>query len=115
MTHAFATAFPARLLLRALCLSSLALAGAGPARADIPPPPGYVESCTPEKACPGSASVSCRGSFRDADGCRKQFEPQGLVRACRTRGASVWTEVWCKPTKGAPAAPPASASASKPQ
>ena len=104
MTLADATHFPARLLWRALYLSSLALAAAGPARADIQPPPGYVESCTPEKACPGRASVTCRGSFRDADGCRKEFEPQGLARACRTRGASVWTEVWCKPAVGAPAA-----------
>ncbi|MBL8359836.1 MAG: hypothetical protein JNN18_05025 [Rubrivivax sp.] len=111
MTHAPATVFPPRLRRFAALLPFLVLALAGPTRADIPPPKGYVETCTPERACAGRAAVSCRGSFRDADGCQKQFEPQGLVRACRTRGASVWTEVWCKPAPGSAPAPAASEAA----
>lgn len=101
---------------RAALLAGAVAALAGPARADIPPPAGYVESCTPEKACPGRASVSCRGSFRDADGCRKEFAPQGMTYACRTRGASVWTEIWCKPAPAAPSAsqPAAAAAPRKP-
>jgi MYXO-CTERM domain-containing protein len=78
---------------------------AGPAaRADVPPPDGYVESCTVEKraAAGGVGCVACGDAYHGApDACATALAGQGLERACRTRGASVWTEVWCKSGAGA--------------
>lgn len=73
------------------------LLSATPAAADLPPPVGYVEKCSVEKQR-GSAEdcVSCSTYFAQADACEKQHAPRGYARRCRTRGASTWSEVWCK-------------------
>lgn len=83
-------------------LSSLLLAPA--ALADVAPPPGYVEQCTVSKQQKdGLECTLCTGAYHGApDHCVKIYEPQGLTRACRTRGASVWKEVWCRKAGGPP-------------
>ncbi|HEX2877056.1 MAG TPA: hypothetical protein VHP33_37655 [Polyangiaceae bacterium] len=88
-------------------------------RADVPPPEGYVEPCTVEKqSASGQGCVLCGDSYyKTPNACAAKLEPDGYTKACRTRGASTWKEVWCKNGKGAPAAsaPPApSASAAAP-
>ena len=82
------------------------------ARADVPPPEGYVEQCTVEKLAPGQECVLCGDSYyKTPDACAAKLEPSGYAKACRTRGASTWKEVWCKKGKGA-AVPSASAASS---
>lgn len=67
-----------------------------PAAADIAPPPGYEETCTLEQVqVAGNSCVECRGSFQDREACATEWSPQGYEKACQTRGASVWTEIWC--------------------
>ncbi len=85
------------------------LAWVGVARADLPPPPDFVEVCTPA-VCPQGAGVSCEGSFEGRVAC-EALEARGYVASCRTSGASVWTEVMCPaalsaPAPAAPNAPP---------
>lgn len=92
--------------MRALLAVFAALAVAavsGPAFADLAPPPGYVEKCTVEnhqkdnKTC-----TSCAADFKSRDRCESELGPKGYTRACRTRGASLWSEVWCLEGKPAP-------------
>jgi hypothetical protein len=73
------------------------LAFAGVAHADVPPPPGYVETCTVEQQQTGGARCeACRANFQDASACETRFASTQMQRRCRTTGASVWTEVWCE-------------------
>jgi hypothetical protein len=75
------------------------------AHADIPPPPGYVESCTVEKQTrPGKECVSCNGYHGGREPC-EALEAQGYAKVCQTRGASVWEEVLCKDAPGGTATP----------
>jgi len=71
------------------------------ARADIPPPEGYVETCTLEKQ--GTAEnecVSC-GSFHGTpEKCSTLHGADGYTKNCQAGGASVWTEIWCRPKAG---------------
>lgn len=80
-------------------LAALAIAlSPGLALADIPPPKGYVEQCTVEKACKkGEEGTECRGWHGDPEGCSNRLSPAGWEARCQTRGASVWTEVFCRP------------------
>ncbi|MBW2256044.1 MAG: hypothetical protein JRI25_15785 [Deltaproteobacteria bacterium] len=70
--------------------------------ADIPPDPSYVEGCTTAQHT--TSEVECRecdawhGGRED---CEK-LEPEGWRTACRTAGASVWSEVMCRPRKSPP-------------
>ena len=89
----------------------LLLASCAVARADIPPPPGYVETCTAERQCPGQEVDRCSASFRERDACARRHAGDGYTLACRTRGASVWTELWCRPKPATPTAPGASSTA----
>jgi 3-methyladenine DNA glycosylase Mpg len=74
-----------------LCLASSALA-------DVPPPPGYVEQCTVEKQCQKNEDGdACSAWHGDHDKCKKLHQSDGFVYKCSTRGASVWTEVYCRP------------------
>ncbi len=82
------------------------------ALADIPPPPGYTETCTVELACPSAQGVVCSGSFfGDRTVCEREWATKGYSKACQTRGASTWDEVWCSnaappgPLSDAPAEP----------
>lgn len=77
------------------------------ALADVPPEPGYVETCTPEQACPGRASGVCSAWYGGSEEC-EPYRAKGWEKACQTRGASTWQEVWCAPGGAAPAPlPPA--------
>ena len=68
--------------------------------ADVPPPPGYVESCTVEKQCTkNEEGDACSAWHGERDKCEKKHAQDGFVRKCKTRGASVWTEVYCRPKK----------------
>lgn len=68
--------------------------------ADVPPPPGYVEQCTVEKQCKKDEEGDACGAWHgDRDKCEKKHAQDGFVRRCKTRGASVWTEVYCRPRK----------------
>jgi hypothetical protein len=85
-------------LLAALTLSTLA-------RADVAPPfnDGYVEACTVDKqAAAGRECLSCSAYHGNAEHCAESLASYGFERACRTRGASVWAEVWCRPSSPEP-------------
>ncbi len=74
--------------------------GVGPAAADLPPPPDYVEQCTLEKQKqPEEECTVCGAYFGARDRCEKEFGTKGYSFHCRTYGASVWKEVWCKPSE----------------
>lgn len=65
--------------------------------ADIAPPPGYVEQCTVAKQQKaGQECRACGSSFMGRKECAK-LGAQGFKEQCRSQGASVWTEVWCRP------------------
>jgi hypothetical protein len=68
-----------------------------PVFADIPPRRDYVETCTIERVQgEGDSCVECRGSFQDREACATEWAPQGYEKSCQARGASVWTEIWCR-------------------
>lgn len=94
-----------RALLAFVVLAATSLSA--PAFADIAPPPGYVEKCTVENhQKDGKTCTSCSADFKSRDRCESELGPKGYTRACRTRGASVWTEVWCHEAKPEPAPDP---------
>lgn len=83
----------------AVALSLLASAAA----ADVPPPPGYVEQCTPARQqLPGTECVGCASYFGSVNKCPELLGGAGFTKACQSSGASVWTEVWCRPVGGEP-------------
>jgi len=85
----------------------LGLAFPSLAQADVPPGPDYVERCTVEAQGAGMECVLCGDAYHgDHDACEKKYGP-GLERRCRTSGASVWKEVWCKKSAAAPPVTPA--------
>ena len=75
------------------------LALAGVARADLPPPPDIVEACTVAVCPTGTTGQTCAASFEGRGDC-EALEAKGYVRACKSAGASVWTEVMCSATTG---------------
>lgn len=79
-------------------LSQLALA-------DIPPPERYVEQCTTANhQTSGQVCTTCEGTFSGREEC-EALETQGYEKRCKTRGASVWSEVMCKAEAAEPAKP----------
>ncbi len=70
--------------------------------ADVPPPSDYVEECTvAKKQVSGMACVACQNDYRSfatdaGDPCQTQYAGQGYAKLCKSWGASVWTEVWCR-------------------
>lgn len=92
-------------------------------RADVPPEPDYVESCTvANHKTAANACVSCDTYHGDVDKCSRDYGTKGYTRACRTSGASVWSEVWCKagaadntPTPAEPTPAPAEPKATEPK
>ena len=59
--------------------------------------PGYVEQCTLEKhSTAGLLCKACRAFYGARDRCPKTLGAEGYTQKCRTGGASVWMEVWCK-------------------
>src|SRR3954465_14331364 len=79
-------------------LFTAALLAPGLAFADIAPEPGYVETCTVEKQCKKTEDGDeCRAWHGDREVCRKKHQSDGFVYKCNSRGASVWSEVYCRP------------------
>lgn len=92
-----------RTLALALVLSVPSLAAA-----DVPAPPGYVEACTlANHQREGARCAECATWHSDQRRCPDRSELAGMTMCCRTRGASVWTEIWCEGgcAEEAPAAP----------
>jgi hypothetical protein len=81
-------------LLAALTLSTLAPL----CRADLAPPRGFVESCTMKaQSGAGKECLSCAAFYGNSDHCEVSLGDYGFTQGCRTGGASVWSEVWCRP------------------
>jgi hypothetical protein len=102
-------------LFAAAALSLLAFTA--PARADVPPEPGFVESCTVPKAQKaGETCESCGGAYHgDREVCDRKYVGQPeMARRCQTAGGSVWDEVWCRPLKAGETPKVPSESASTP-
>ena len=73
---------------------------AATAAADLPPPAGFVETCTTEKqAKPGTECLSCAAYHGNFGHCSDSLASYGFTKSCKSRGASVWSEVWCRPEK----------------
>jgi len=85
--------------LSVLCaISLLAMSFAGAAHADVPPPEGYVEQCTVERQQSAESHCeSCGANFGEPERCVSQYASTPFTKRCQTSGASVWTEVWCRP------------------
>lgn len=83
------------LALGSFVLCSFALATA-PARADVPPDPGYVEACTVEiQQRPSEHCEYCPSSYETPQQCPQHYTGTTFVRRCQGYGASSWTELWC--------------------
>ncbi|MEO7095992.1 MAG: MYXO-CTERM sorting domain-containing protein [Polyangiales bacterium] len=82
-------------LLAATTVTLATVAG----RADIAPPPNWKESCTEEQQKkPGEECLSCSAFYGNAQHCSKLLGSYAFQSRCKTRGASVWTELWCRTT-----------------
>jgi len=57
--------------------------------------PGYVESCVPA-LCGKRAAKVCHASFQGREDCEAIEKAGGWTQACRTAGASVYSEVFCE-------------------
>jgi MYXO-CTERM domain-containing protein len=83
--------------LHLLVAATLALTFAAASRADVAPPTGFVETCTLEKqASPGQECHDCRAYYGNHDHCSNSLSSFGFSQKCRSRGASSWSEVWCR-------------------
>jgi MYXO-CTERM domain-containing protein len=83
------------------------------ALADLPPDPSYVEQCTLEKQKKaGDDCVECTASYDQEEACKEKHASEGRSKRCRTSGASVWTEIWCRGGAETPAPSVAAASPS---
>lgn len=88
-------------------LAILFAASALPARADVPPPPDYVENCTVAKQQTATTEcLECRAYHGASSRCQTMLAPYCFTKICKTYGASVWSDVLCR-TKdaAAPAVP----------
>ncbi len=97
------------LKLKWLLIACVWLCGVSMAYADVAPPPDYTEQCTVAKQQQdGMTCKSCSAGVSD-NKCKSEWEPKGYKKACKTWGATVWKEIWCKgePTKGEPTKEPA--------
>jgi hypothetical protein len=73
------------------------IAPARPARADIPPPPDYVETCTlANKQTPTSECLACAADYSNFGRCSPLLSPYCYSKVCKTWGASAYTELWCR-------------------
>src|SRR5437762_1623544 len=81
-------------LFAALLLASLGLVPAS-ARADMVVE-GYKEKCRlNEVQRDGESCVECGAWHAHREACR-HLGDEGYAERCRTAGASVWTEIWCR-------------------
>jgi len=94
---------PGLALAAALSLAAALPLLASSAAADIPPPIGYIEECTPARQqLSGLECVGCSSYFGSLEKCPDLLVALDFTKACQSRGASTWTEVWCRPATGAP-------------
>ena len=107
------TADLARPLSRGHCLWFALLLAWTPVHADIAPSPRNVDTCTAEKQCPRGEVDICKASHSDRDSCARRHVNDGFRLACKTPGATVWTELWCRPASRKPAGAAAPAGADK--
>ncbi|MBN2193633.1 MAG: hypothetical protein JW751_12520 [Polyangiaceae bacterium] len=78
-------------------ITLIMLGGSGSARADLAPPEDFVETCTVEQQqAAGETCVSCSVTYEDFTVCANLYEPEGYAKRCKTWGASVFEEVYCK-------------------
>jgi hypothetical protein len=92
-------------------LGAAALLIALPSRADVPP--AAPDTCTVDaQQKPGETCVKCPASFKRPDTCRDSYQAQGYAERCKSKGASVWHEVWCRASDQDAAVPVPAASAS---
>jgi hypothetical protein len=74
----------------------LLLTGAKPALADLPPPTGYVETCTSKGyVAAGAECFSCAGG-RTTNRCSVLLAPYCYSTVCHTYGGTFFTEIWCR-------------------
>lgn len=86
--------------MKKLSLCILLVFPALDARADIPPPKGYVEQCVVKKVQKkGEFCTACSADRGDREICKRTFSQDNLLweLRCRTRSASTWKEIWCTP------------------
>ena len=89
---------PARALALFATVGAAAMSVVGSARADVPPPPGHVEQCTVELQQQADAICEACGSYyATVEKCPAQYASTPFQKRCQSYGASVWTEVWCRP------------------
>jgi hypothetical protein len=92
-----------RTTISAALLAASMLFAAARAAADLPPPAGFVEQCTAAKkqaASPGTECYACSSYHGSMDKCPTLLTPSGFTKSCQSRGASAWSEVWCRPAGG---------------
>src|SRR5690349_24233643 len=95
--------------IRVLVAAALVLSFANEARADLAPPADFVETCTLEKqASAGQECQACRAYYGNHDHCSNSLSALGFAQKCRSRGASTWSEVWCRSASPNAAKVPAS-------
>lgn len=82
-----------------------------PALADIPPPVGWVESCTVAmQAREGRECRDCSTYHGNPPTFCSDQVGAGFTKVCRSRGSSAWTEVWCREASAqSPSAEPTTA------
>lgn len=68
-----------------------------PALADVPPPDDYVETCTVAKQEKSTTEcLACKAYYGASTRCQTMLEPFCYSKTCKSYGASVWTEVYCR-------------------
>jgi hypothetical protein len=77
---------------------------AGSAHADVAPPPDYDEPCTiARQQTPGEQCQACDAWHGDREICARTLASSaGWAKRCQTRGASTWTEIWCRSASAPP-------------
>ncbi|MFO0611598.1 MAG: hypothetical protein U0414_03350 [Polyangiaceae bacterium] len=67
------------------------------AHADVPPPAGYVESCTMANAtADGQECIERQGGHTDQGVPGRWLADYGYCHRCQTYGASGWNEIYCR-------------------
>lgn len=90
--------------IHAFAAATLLLTTAAPSRADVAPPADFVETCTLERqASAGEECNACRAYHGNHKHCPESLAAFGFAKKCRSRGASSWSEVWCR--AASPSAP----------
>jgi MYXO-CTERM domain-containing protein len=96
-----------------LSFGAAALLACSLSRADLPPQ--QPETCTIDaQQKSGETCVKCPASFKRPDACRDSYDAQGYKQRCKTKGASVWSEIWCRASSEQDAAAPLSPDAGAP-